>query len=344
MKVSIIIPAHNVEKYIERCIQSVMHQTYNNIECIIVDDCSTDDTANICKRLINNYQGTVSFTLIEHKNSKGPSGARNSGTDAATGEYIFYLDSDDEITYKCISLLCNIAKKHPHAEIIQGCTIAEKNREYYSLNRYNTINNIDDNEWIRKEYFRTDKCFPADVWNKLIQKKFLVENNIRFKEGIIHEDQLWSYNVITKLQHIYFLHENTYIHYSVPQSIMTSLSTENSYRCWGKILEEIVPVIAAPQAKLQIQKYLLEYIEKHEYFQKTKTYTRLLNNFIEKAYKNKEIKLAIALYAFELLGKYGCNSSIKQWILTYCRYNTNTHLHKEIFADTISLISKKIKQ
>lgn len=344
MKVSIIIPVYNVEKYIERCINSVIRQTYTNIECIIVDDCCTDNSIRICEYIINNYNGPISFLILRHQQSEGPSGARNTGTDAATGEYIFYLDSDDEITEDCIRLLHSAVIKYPQVEIVQGSTISEKNTDYYSLNRYNQIEYINNNNWIRQEFFKINKSFPVDVWNKLILKEFITRYNIRFKDGIIHEDQLWSYDVMTKLQNLCFVHSNTYIHYSVPMSIMTSLSIDRSYKSWGIILEDITTKISEPFLVLQIRKYLLEYIEKYEYFQNKKIHTDLIEAFIELANKSKNNKLTIALSFFKWIYKKGHGMSVKQWLLTYCRYNISFNLRKEITSDCIALISNKFKR
>lgn len=343
MKVSIIIPVYNVEKYIERCINSVIKQSFTDLECILIDDCCTDNSMNICQNIINKYNGPISFIILKHNHSEGPSSARNTGTNIANGEYIFYLDSDDEITHDCISLLYNKVTKYPEVEIVQGCTIAEKNKEYYSLNRYEKIESINDNNWIQQEFFNIEKSFPVDVWNKLIRKDFIKKHNIRFKDGIIHEDQLWSYDVMTKLQSICFVHSKTYIHYSVPMSIMTSLSIERSYKSWGIILEDIASKMEEPFLELQIRKYLLEYIEKYEYFKNEKIHPSLINEFIKQAKRCKRNKLAIALYFYNLLNRHQCGMSIKQWISTYCRYNITNNLRKEIISDCIALISNKYK-
>ena len=104
-KVSIIIPVYNAEKYLIRCLKSVIAQTYENLECIIVEDNSQDNSAKIIKSFIDSYKGNVFFKVIQHEVNKGLSEARNKGTTHATGEYIFYLDADDEILPKCIDLL-----------------------------------------------------------------------------------------------------------------------------------------------------------------------------------------------------------------------------------------------
>ena len=120
MKVSIIIPVYNVSPYIERCIKSVMNQTYQDIECILVNDASPDDSIDIAKLLIENYDGPIQFQILSHGHNRGLSAARNTGIDASTGDYLYFLDSDDEITPDCIKLLMDEVKKYPNVEMVQG--------------------------------------------------------------------------------------------------------------------------------------------------------------------------------------------------------------------------------
>ena len=103
--ISVVIPVYNVALYVERCIKSVMQQTIEADECIIVDDCSEDDSIVRCQRMIEAYRGKTRFTILHHKRNRGLSAARNTGTEHATGEYIYYLDSDDEISADCLEKL-----------------------------------------------------------------------------------------------------------------------------------------------------------------------------------------------------------------------------------------------
>lgn len=89
MKISVIIPVYNVADYIEHCILSVMRQSYQNLECIIVDDATDDDSILICERIIRNYKGIIDFRVIHHKHNRGLSEARNTGIKAAKGDYLF---------------------------------------------------------------------------------------------------------------------------------------------------------------------------------------------------------------------------------------------------------------
>ena len=95
--ISIVIPVWEVSAYIARCLRSVMGQTYSRIECIIVDDASQDDSIAQCEQMIAKYRGPIRFSILHHSHNRGLSAARNTGTEAATGEYIYYLDSDDEL-------------------------------------------------------------------------------------------------------------------------------------------------------------------------------------------------------------------------------------------------------
>ena len=96
MRISIIIPVYNVELYVEECLQSVANQTMTEgIECIIVDDRGQDNSAAIAKQYIDSYKGDIRFTFIQREKNGGLSAARNTGIEAATGEYVYFLDSDD---------------------------------------------------------------------------------------------------------------------------------------------------------------------------------------------------------------------------------------------------------
>lgn len=340
MKVSIIIPVYNVEKYIERCINSVIKQTFTNLECIIVDDCSQDNSLEICKRIINKYNGPITFKIITHKHSEGPSGARNTGTKAAKGDYIFYLDSDDEITNDCIYLMYNATIKYPQAEIVQGCTISENKTIYHSLDNYKDIEYINDNNWIRREFYQFKDTLPILVWNKLIKKAYLNKHRIYFKEHIIHEDILWVYNIVKNLKHLCFIHENTYIHYTVPMSIMTSLKKERSNESWAIILSEVSLTLDEPYFKFQIRKFLYEYITR---FHNEQKYRYILHGFIKKSIQKKHYYISMALIIYSFFHKRECANSLKQWLITYCVNGDENKLLYEIFYDFKYYIKKTIK-
>ena len=112
MKISIIVPVYNVEQYIKECFDSIAAQTYKgDIECIFVDDCGQDDSVAILEKLIAEYHGPMQFSIVHHEHNKGLSGARNTGIRKASGDYLYFLDSDDSITSDCIEKLTALAEK-----------------------------------------------------------------------------------------------------------------------------------------------------------------------------------------------------------------------------------------
>ena len=119
-ELSIIIPVYNVENFITECLNSIISQTYDNFECIIVDDCSPDRSADIASDIINHYQGNIEFKLLHHDTNKGPSAARNIGIQQSTTDYVFFLDSDDRLYPNSIETLVNELKRHTNADIIDG--------------------------------------------------------------------------------------------------------------------------------------------------------------------------------------------------------------------------------
>ena len=242
MKVSVIVPIFSVSAYIERCIRSVMGQTYGHIECILVDDASPDDSILQCERLIAAYDGPVRFSILRHQQNRGLSAARNSGTDAATGDYILYLDSDDELTADCIEKLMQPVLQDQSIELVQGNYIGFP--EGYPLparsqqKRDFTEEDFSSQEAVRN-YFFDRKVFPVTAWNKLIKRAFLNQNNLSFKEGVLWEDSLWTFYVFKKLSHLHIIPDVTYRHYKRPLSITTGTDKETAGYHRGLVFEEI---------------------------------------------------------------------------------------------------------
>ena len=242
MKISVIIPVYNVEQYIERCLKSVMAQTYKgDIECIVVDDCGNDRSIAIAKDVIAGYSGDIDFRIIHHEKNKGLSGARNTGIGLAVGDYVYYLDSDDDIVPECIELLVEKAQMHDGVDVVQGATLTLPDDDaFYSIKRYSSEGYVDDNAWIRHEFYRINEGLPVNAWNKLIRRDFIVDNQLYFREGVIHEDQHWMYFATKKMSTIAFVQEVTYRHYRNEESIMKSSGEEKSNRNWGLILEDVI--------------------------------------------------------------------------------------------------------
>ena len=209
MKLSIIIPVYNVAPYIEDCLRSVMRQTYQGtMECLIVDDCGTDDSMAIAERVIASYEGPIVFQILHHERNRGLSAARNTGTLAAKGDYLYYLDSDDVITEDCIALLMGKAEEYPEAELVQGnsCCHTLTGETVVFIKQY-ALAVASSNDEVRKCYYRQMTVY---VWNKLIRRDFLIEHHLFNKEGIIFEDQLWIFYLLKYLNKVCFVSSITF--------------------------------------------------------------------------------------------------------------------------------------
>lgn len=255
VKVSIVVPVYNVEPYIADCLQSVMRQTYQGpLECIVVDDCGTDKSIEIAEQAIEDYDGPISFRLIHHEHNRGLSAARNTGTDAASGDYVYYLDSDDAISPDRIELLTRVVESHPEVEVVQGAMESIPYRKYYDLQLYKTPCYVENKDWVRYNAFKYGERLPVNAFNKLLKKSFLVENGLAFKEGIIHEDELWSFLLYQKVKYWAVIEDKTYLHYHRPNSIMDALTNQRRASNMGVVLKEALKSIDNPLGDLQVYK------------------------------------------------------------------------------------------
>ena len=259
MRISIIIPVYNVKDYIVRCLDSVTRQTYGGeMECLLVDDRGTDESMRVVSQYLEEYHGTVHFKILEHEKNRGLSAARNTGIEAATGDFLFFLDSDDELSADSLQLMADQVELHPEVEIVQGCTVSIPDRDYYHIDWLKETRYVDDNQWVRQKYFKTLNALPCNAWNKLIRTSFLKGNHLYFKEGLVYEDQLWMFHVAKVLQKIAFVGSGTYLHYTTPNSIMAANDYlgEKSNRHWATIMKEILPHIDGACSLQQTSRYL----------------------------------------------------------------------------------------
>ena len=258
IKITIIIPIYNVSAYIERCIKSVMNQTYNHIECILVDDCGTDDSIAIAKQLLASYVGPINFLILHHKQNMGLSAARNTGTKNATGEYIFYLDSDDELAPDCIEKLSKPVIIDKTIEMVAGSferyTYPQHSSKLQMQGIYMSEQDIVSSEGI-KELFFGKKILSRAAWNKLIKKEFLIQNHLYFKEGLIHEDLLWTCYLVRSLMHLYTISDVTYFYYKRPYSITTGTNKHEMGQHYKIIIEEIAHNFLTSASRTEVKYY-----------------------------------------------------------------------------------------
>ncbi len=245
MKVSIIVPVYQVAPYIEMCLRSVMQQKYKGeLECLLVDDCGTDESMAIAERLVGEYEGPIRFNVLHHERNRGLSAARNTGVDGATGDYVYFLDSDDTIAEDCIERLMIVVLANPDAELVQGNVLTMPTKNLDSLMVKVKQPMAVTNAEVRKCFFELEQMNVA-AWNKLVKRSFLMKNDIRFVEGVIFEDMPWVFQLLKHLEHAYFVETVTYHYKRRENSIVTGADNRvralSQLRNYHQILENLTP-------------------------------------------------------------------------------------------------------
>lgn len=203
-KISIIVPAYNVEKYIEACIESVKKQTCPEFECLIVDDGSTDNTLSLIQKMIENDKR---FKLY-HQENLGVSAARNTAISHATGEYLVFLDSDDMLREDAVAIVeSDIGNKK--ADVILYSMISYRERKKkdgeneliirsgkWKLSRQNSTGS----QALWDCIYGTGFYFAA--CQAIVKKEYAERNKYQFKRGIVHEDELWLTRIIGNAQNV----------------------------------------------------------------------------------------------------------------------------------------------
>lgn len=219
MKVSIIIPAYNAQKEIGRCLNSMINQVYKNIEIIVIDDASTDNTKNIIKKYAEIDSRIIPFY---QSNNKGVSAARNTGLMAATGDYIIFVDSDDEMIPSAIRRLVDVANKYD-SDFVDNYHLFEYTKPNGKIVHF-TENKIPKNILVMGSLKDNPKILNMATYitGKLIKKSLF--DNITFNENLrCYEDMVVEHKIKSKLKNYVFLNRVLYIYYQRPNSLVNSL-------------------------------------------------------------------------------------------------------------------------
>ena len=202
---SIIIPVYNAEKYISACLNSILNQTYTNIEIIIIDDGSTDSSLEIC----NIFAQTDHRIKIYHQSNKGQSTARNRGLKIATGKYITFVDADDAINIDVYSNNINYLEDNRSIDIVQyPCIVSYGSKKAYP--RKPSSQKISGQYNLFKAWLQ-DKIITSYMGNKIFRKQIF--DNIHFYEGIYYEDRYLMCQLLTSISNIYISDIGTYYYY-----------------------------------------------------------------------------------------------------------------------------------
>lgn len=217
-KVSVIVPIYKVEPYLKRAVASILHQTYHNLEIILVDDGSPDQ----CGRICDDYAKEDNRITVIHKENGGLSDARNAGLDAAHGEYIVFVDSDDFIAEDYVETLMQCLKEYD-ADVAM-CSYAvtasvEFDESIFKASRDETVEVCDRRELLNNLYDANhkDATYFIVSWNKIY--KASLWQDVRFPKDRIHEDEATTYKIYDRAQKGVYLHRPLYGYFTAPSSI-----------------------------------------------------------------------------------------------------------------------------
>lgn len=216
--ISVIIPVYNVEKYLNKCITSVVEQTYKNLEIIIVDDGSTDQSPEIC----DEWKKRDSRIQVVHSSNGGAGKARNTALDMATGDYVTFVDSDDYIAPQMYQVLleqfydgigiveCNYSMVYDDSEKFK------EERKIYKIHTYSAMQAMHENI--------NDHIFRQLIWNKMYRKDVI--KGIYFPTGNKIDDEFWTYQAIGNASKLIYIDQKLYAYRQQEQSVMHLLDAK----------------------------------------------------------------------------------------------------------------------
>ena len=234
--ISIVIPCYNAEKYIHSCIASVSRQTYQNWECLLINDGSKDKTLSI----LEEYSAKNHKYKVFSQENRGLSATRNVGIENATGNYLFFLDSDDLITEN--ALLQFVNELEPENDVITGITVTVNGENLEKISQLKhpkegAVFYINGNQEV---LLRTMESGLSPVaQNRLYKREFLEKNKLKFKDGILHEDELWFFETMFLARNVKFINDETYLYRTDNSESITKNVDERNLNSYLQILEII---------------------------------------------------------------------------------------------------------
>ncbi|MFS0674969.1 glycosyltransferase family 2 protein [Ornithinibacillus sp. 179-J 7C1 HS] len=304
--VSVIIPVYNVEHYIKECLDSVLKQTYNNIEVILIDDGSKDGSTEVLKE----YAETNEIFKLYVQENAGQSASRNKGIELAKGKYVYFLDADDFILPETISNLVTRAETHELDIVLfaaEPFTEDENVKIFkwqYDLSKYYHSSKV----YQKNEHLELlQKGFNVSPCLYLIKKDVLINHNLRFKPGIQHEDELFSLklylNVNKAMYDPYFYYKRRYR----SDSVMTTHQNKNMQRSFDsywvviKEMEKLLLNYTKPLERTLIKRRI------------GKLYSILAKSDLDASYKKVKLKEINELNHLEKL-YYNVKGNMKKMI------------------------------
>lgn len=304
-KISVIIPVYNAEKYLTKCLNSIVNQTYTNLEIILVNDGSKDNSLNICYE----YKKKDDRIKVINNDNHGASYSRNCGISISTGEYIMFIDADDYIENNFIERLITCNEYETYDLFISCYT------DFYDKNIFKEKKLIDENILtfdLKKDYLNIVK-YLRTPWGKIYKLNIIKENNIKFPEDYITaEDQIFNFRYLKYIKKYRFLNECLYFYRHENKN---SLSSSKSYEAFISNIK-----------KLKFEKVFLDEmnIENKEKIMGDDA-VELIGGYVflsnESIFNYFNYKKRLKLIKSILENKYDATNDKKNLILKFLKYN-----------------------
>lgn len=273
-KVSVVVPVYNVEPYIHKCVNSILNQTMQDLEIILVDDGATDNSGRIC----DEYAEQDARIRVIHKTNGGLSDARNAGVKVAAGEYILFVDSDDYIDAKMVERLYFLAQEHA-----VDMTVCGVYNVYASgaKAQYNELEEFLCNNAEAFGHIMVGQKIPGTICNKLIRRD--IAQKLLFPVGRLYEDAFYTTQLMQNVRSVYVTTEPMYYYFHRGGSITTT-----------PFREKDMDVVAAYQENLTVVKQQFPEIMEQAQFRLTWAYFTALDRMLQlkeykEAYRYKEV-------------------------------------------------------
>ena len=267
-KLSVIVPVYNAEKYLSRCLESIINQTYQNLEIILVNDCSKDGSLNICESYAKKDSRII---VINNEKNIGQAASRNKGLRQSSGDYVTFVDNDDTIRENMYEILISDAVKNNCQ--ISGCACLLVFENGKIINNYcNTPSGFKETKELTKKILMHADDAWGTVWNKVFSKN--LKELLIFPEGKELEDYYVLINVYKKVDRIYFNNEPMYLWYQRTNS-QSKRGYHKNIRTMLEVTEDIKKVLNDSSYKKEL-----------EFFEFVNRYTIITAMFKS---KNKEL-------------------------------------------------------
>lgn len=253
--ISIIVPVYNVESYLSECVNSLLRQTYQNTEIIIVDDGSSDHSGTLC----DTFAAVENHITVVHQTNMGLSGARNTGIQLAKGEFLCFVDSDDYISDDCIDFLYNLTLQSD-ADIAIGGFITAFHHQAVDFAKDSGIPiRLSGVEAINEMLY--SRKFSPSAWGKLFRKTLFEQ--IRFPDRKLYEDLFTTYKLLSKAQTIIFSDHKLYCYKKYAGTLSTQKNLQKQLDCM-EALEQIYKdvVLKYPELAAAYKNCFLSFIMK----------------------------------------------------------------------------------